>query len=143
MTRLTFGVTSSPFLATQVLIKLADDYSQSHSQAADLIRTSFYVDDCLTGADTVAEADSICTSLNSLLSKAKMVLQKGRSSSDEQLATIPVELRENRDQTAHPVTIFPHDDCWTALGHWTTLAPSCHPSVGPGCFSDQTQDVVR
>ena len=151
MTRLTFGVASSPFLATQVLRKLADDYSQSHSQAADLIRTSFYVDDCLTGADTVAEADSIRTSLNSFLSKAKMMLRKSRSSSDELLATIPVELRET--ETKQHIQ-SPSSHINTHGLHWDTDQDSFHvatPVLGQDASStkcrilsdvSQTLDVL-
>jgi len=48
MNRLTFGVNSSPFLATQVLHQLADNHQQEFPAAAALIRSTFYVDDCLT-----------------------------------------------------------------------------------------------
>ncbi len=37
MTRVTFGVTSSPFLATQVLRQLAKDYKEQYPQAAKII----------------------------------------------------------------------------------------------------------
>ena len=50
MTRVMFGVASSPFLATQVLHQLADDYEQKFPQAVEIVITAFYVDDCLTGA---------------------------------------------------------------------------------------------
>ena len=45
MTRVTFGVTSSPFLATQVLRQVAIDHQQEFPEAAALITSSFYVDD--------------------------------------------------------------------------------------------------
>ena len=83
------------------------------SQAAELIRTSFYMDDCLTGVDTVAEADSIRTSLNSLLSNAKMMLRKWQSSSDALLVTIPAELRETETKqhiSSHIKTLGLHWD---------------------------------
>ncbi len=48
MTRVTFGVTSSPFLATQVLSQVA---KEEFPRAAKII-FNFYVDDCLTGAAT-------------------------------------------------------------------------------------------
>ncbi len=57
MRRLTFGVRASAFIATQVLLKLADLHQTTHPVAANLIRTSFYVDDSLTGASTVEEMD--------------------------------------------------------------------------------------
>ena len=49
MTRVTFGVTS-PFLATQILRQVAIDHQQEFPEAAALIISSFYVNDCLTGA---------------------------------------------------------------------------------------------
>ena len=50
MSRVTFGITSSPFLAMQVLRHLADEYVSLHPAAAKEIKQSFYVDDVLTGA---------------------------------------------------------------------------------------------
>jgi len=79
MTRLTFGVTSSPFLDTQVLHQLADYHQQEFSEAAALIRSMFYVDDCLMGASTVREAKHLYTSLNSILTKGRMTLRKWTS----------------------------------------------------------------
>ncbi len=76
MRRLTFGVRASPFIATQVLLKLADLHQTTHPVAANLIRTSFYVDDCLTGATTVEEMDQARSELCDLLQKAGMTLRK-------------------------------------------------------------------
>ena len=67
MTRLTFGVKSSPYMATQVLRQLADDHQLEFPRAAQLISTDFYVDDCLSGANSVKEAVSLRVELNSLL----------------------------------------------------------------------------
>ncbi len=97
MRRLTFGVRASPFIATQVLLKLADLHQTTHSVAANLIRTSFYVDDCLTGATTVEEMDQARSELCDLLQKAGMTLRKWRSNSPELLSTIPTDLRETSD----------------------------------------------
>ena len=59
MTRLTFGVTSSPFLATQVLRQLPEDHRKDHPLAADVINFDFDVDDCLIGADSLEAAISL------------------------------------------------------------------------------------
>ena len=59
MTRVTFGVTSSPFLATQVLRQVAKDFGTQYTRAAKIITNNFYVDDCLTGAATSEEAREI------------------------------------------------------------------------------------
>ena len=42
MTRVTVGVTSSPFLATQVLWQLAQDYQDQYPQAAGIIMQNVY-----------------------------------------------------------------------------------------------------
>ena len=89
MTRLTFGVSASPFLATQVLRQLSKDYQAEYPEASELVLTSFYVDDCPTGADTVQEAVSIRQSLNEILSKGSMNLRKWRSNSPDLKSTIP------------------------------------------------------
>ena len=53
MKRLTFGVASSPFLATEVLRKAAEDYKHLFPYATDVVMNDFYVDDVLTGAPCV------------------------------------------------------------------------------------------
>ncbi len=45
MKRLTFGIWSSPFLATRVIQHLAEQYPHSHPRAAQTILNEFYVDD--------------------------------------------------------------------------------------------------
>ena len=70
MKKLTFGITTSPYLASQVLRQLVSDYSDEFPTAAALIEQAFYVDDCLTGADTLQEACHIREELNQLLDKA-------------------------------------------------------------------------
>lgn len=99
MLRLTFGVTSSPFLATQTLLKLADDQEDAHPAAAHAIRHHFYVDDCITGCDTLAGATTLRSSLNEALQAGKMTLRKWRTSSPALLATIPDHLRESETDT--------------------------------------------
>ncbi len=75
MTRVTFGVTSSPFLATQVLRQVAKDHQEQYPRAAKII-ANFYVDDCLTGAATSTEAIEVQEELIALLRCACMWLRK-------------------------------------------------------------------
>ena len=115
MKRLTFGVTSSPFLATEVLRKVAQDCQDTYPQAAEIIRSSFYVDDVLTGAPSEKEAIHLREQLNKLLKYAGMILRKWRCSSPTVLAAIPEELREKQDLY---LSAEPHPGC-KALGvHW-------------------------
>ena len=50
MTRVTFGVTSSLYLAIRTLQQTAHDFRDQYPLAAPLVLSSFYVDDLLTGA---------------------------------------------------------------------------------------------
>ena len=104
MRRLTFGVTCSPFLATEVLRKVAEEYKSDYPEAAKIISTSFYVDDVLTGAPSTQEGMVLHMQLNDLLSKAAMLLRKWRSNSATVLESLPAELREKEDIHLSPDT---------------------------------------
>ena len=122
-TRLTFGVTSSPFLATQVLHQLAKDYQTRYPKASNLIVSGFYVDDCLTGAATEDEAKEIREELNSLLAEGCMTLRKWRSNNSNVLDSIPAELREKEKVQQLPAIMDHH----RTLGlHWDTAADAMH-----------------
>ena len=56
MTRVTFGVAASSFAANMSIKQNALDFAHEFPLAAKVVDESFYVDDCLTGADTVEEA---------------------------------------------------------------------------------------
>ena len=74
MRRLTFGVKSSPFLATRVIQHLAETHRSSHLRASQAILHDFYVDDFISGASSVEEADELRQELCDLLQTAGMTL---------------------------------------------------------------------
>ena len=94
MNRVTFGVTSSPYVAVQTLQQTAKDFSTPDSKASWHVKESFYVDDLLAGADSVQEAIELYKELREVLEKGGFELKKWRSSSSEVLASIPPELQE-------------------------------------------------
>ena len=51
MTRVTFGVAASSFAANMAVKQNALDFSHEYPMAAKTVETSFYGNDCLTGAD--------------------------------------------------------------------------------------------
>ncbi len=59
MQRVTFGVTSSLFLARQVIKTLSDLVVPSHPVAASVMSKDFYMDDLISGAATVDEARTL------------------------------------------------------------------------------------
>ena len=128
MSRLTFGVTCSPYLATHVLRQIAEDYRTEFPEAARAIEEFFYVDDCLLSVDTTEEAISISAELVEVFSRACMSLRKWMSSSSSVMASIPEALREADQST---LSIFPVD-CPKTLGlHWNTATDSLHIITPP------------
>lgn len=113
--RLVFGITSSPFLANQVVRQVALDYEEKYPLAAGLVKSNYYVDDCLAGAQTVKEAHEIVTQSIEMMKEACLHLRKWRSNSEELLDLIAPELRETSDLELPSSP----SDCSKALGiHW-------------------------
>ena len=56
MTRLTFGVRPSPFIAMSVLRHHANKHKEEFPEACLAIQQDFYVDDFLSGYDTLKQA---------------------------------------------------------------------------------------
>ncbi len=124
MLRLTFGVKSSPFLATKVIQYLAQKH-KSTPLASSAILNDFYVDDYLAGASTVQEAQRLRKQLCELLKIAGMNLHKWRTSSAEFCDSIPVELIETED-----LQLPTSKDTPKALGiHWEVSSDVLRISV--------------
>ena len=94
MSRVTFGVTCSPFLAVRTLQQTAADFGKDYPAAQMHINQSFYVDDLLGGADSIEEAKALYKQLAEILLKGGFTLRKYRSSSQDVLDIIPAEMRE-------------------------------------------------
>ena len=94
MNRVTFGVTSSPYVAVKVLQQTAADHCQPTSPAHYHIHNSFYVDDLLAGSDDDESALQLHQDLRQVLAKGGFQLRKWRSSSSAVLSKIPAELQE-------------------------------------------------
>ena len=126
MNRLTFGVKTSPFAATKVLLKMAEDYKASHPAAARVIEKEFYVDDMLSGAETVEEATELREEVTDLLKKGCMTIRKWLSNSAEFMSAIPEDLRAKDDSS---LSISPAE-CAKTLGvHWNTSTDTLHVST--------------
>ena len=96
MTRVTFGVSASPYLAVRTLQQTAADHGEEYPRATHHILESFYVDDFLGGASTPQEAVELYQQLREVLLKGGFSLCKWRSSSSEVLQNIPTELQETK-----------------------------------------------
>ncbi len=96
MTRVTFGVTSSPFLATQVLRQVVRDHENQYHRAPKIV-SNFYVVDYLTGAAIPEKAMEIQKELIALLRCVCMWLRKWWSNDTSVLENVPKEMREDDD----------------------------------------------
>ena len=129
MTRVTFGVSASPYLAVKTLQQTAADHGEEYPRATHHIKHSFYVDDFLGGASTVQEAVDLYKDLRTVLSKGSFSLCKWRSSSQAVLQHIPAELQETqlvKDATSPLLTTSSSK----ALGlQWNSRLDTMSPSI--------------
>ncbi len=121
--RVTFGITSSPFLASKVLLQTAEDHKDQYPEAAKVVQTTFYVDDCLTGADNIQDALQLSEDLNALLSLACFNLRKWRSNSSELLDSLSPDLKETDNSM---LSISPSDFPKTLGVHWDSFTDTLH-----------------
>lgn len=92
----TFGTSSAPYLAVKVLQQLAATNKNKYPEASESIFCDFYVDDWLSGADTVEEAKRIREEVIAILRTAGLELKKWTSNSEKILNEIPVNERETQ-----------------------------------------------
>ena len=102
MTRVTFGVSASSFTANMTVRQNSLDHLSKYPLAAAVVEEAFYVDDCLTGAETPEEAIRLRVELQELFNEAQFVLRKWNSSSPAVLQSISSELRETPHSQAMP-----------------------------------------
>jgi len=129
MTRITFGVSASAFAAIKSLQQTAHDHTQAYPIASSHVYKSFYVDDCLAGADTEQEALQLYHQLRNLLLEGGFNLRKWRSSSTEILESIPQELLD----PSHTKSLTDESPIESpkALGiHWNSNDDCLYVSVG-------------
>ncbi|XP_050514907.1 uncharacterized protein LOC126890102 [Diabrotica virgifera virgifera] len=86
---LTYGVSSAPFLALRTLLQLSEDEGREFPLAAEVLRTSTYVDDIVCGGDTLEIALDLRNELISLLSRGQFELRKWSSNDMRLLEGLP------------------------------------------------------
>ena len=79
MTRATFGVSSSAFVANMAVKQNALDYAHEFPMASQAVQESFYVDDCLSGVYSVEKATTLQWQLHNLFPKGGFLLHKWNS----------------------------------------------------------------
>ncbi|XP_018311205.1 uncharacterized protein [Mycetomoellerius zeteki] len=85
----TYGTASASFLAVRVLQEIARLEQHEMPTGSARILSDFYVDDLLTGANTVPDLITICDEVRAILSKADLHLRKWASNEEIVLEGIP------------------------------------------------------
>ena len=142
MTRVTFGVAASPYLAVKTLQQAATDFGQDSPGAQWHLKNLFYVDDLLGGADTPQEALKLFENLGSILSKANFNLRKWRSNSEEVLKNIPPDIQElmpTQELVDQHTATYPK-----ALGvAWDSREDTIYTSIGlPENYTSTKRGIV-
>lgn len=75
----TFGLASSPYLAVRCLVQTAREAQEEYPEAAKVIEKDFYMDDCASGADSVAKAVKKGKEVEKVLAGAGFRLTKYKS----------------------------------------------------------------
>jgi hypothetical protein len=81
--RVTFGTASAPYLAVRTLHQVAYDEGVLKPRAAEIILNDFYIDDLMSGCQTVQEGIKLCNDINEILIKGGFQLQKWTSNKEE------------------------------------------------------------
>ncbi len=68
---------------------MALDYKHLYPKAAEEVASAFYVDDYLSGAETLNEAKKLYCGMEELMNRGQFQLRKWRSNSRELLQIIP------------------------------------------------------
>lgn len=111
----TYGTKCAPYLACRTLRHLADTYKDTYPEAAQIIDTESYMDDFLSGRNTIEETREACSQLINLLGKANFKLHKW-STSDKRILQDIVDI----DNTTQ-VTTYEFNDSIKTLGiRWNT-----------------------
>lgn len=88
----TFGVNSSPYLALRTIIQLATDEHENFPLASNILLSDVYVDDIVTGCNSLEEAKIIVSQLIYLLKKGGFELRKWASNNKNILSSLPENL---------------------------------------------------
>ena len=89
-TRALFGLAISPFLLGGVIDQHLQSLETKHPEEVDEIRRSLYVDDLITGGETVLKAQHLKGSAQSIFGEAKFELHKWHSNVPALESEVPI-----------------------------------------------------
>lgn len=127
---LTFGVSSSPFLAIRTVQKLAEDESDAYSRAAKIIKNELYVDDLLTGGESIEQIRDIRDEIIALLMRGGFHIRQWASNDPRTVEDLP-------NHALHAKYMLTDNQALQTLGvSWNTLDDKICYSVQPAKISE-------
>ncbi|KAL7725482.1 hypothetical protein ACLKA6_017773 [Drosophila palustris] len=90
-TTVMFGTSPAPFLAMRVMQQLASDEAENYPLTTDVVRYQMYVDEVLSGADSLSGAEAVQGQITEMLHKGTFELRKWASNCPQLLEKIPME----------------------------------------------------
>ncbi|KAL0860136.1 hypothetical protein ABMA27_010443 [Loxostege sticticalis] len=113
--RVTLGTASAPYLAVKTLQQLARDEGELYPETAKKIISDFYVDDFLSGCQTVEEGLQIYRELNIMMERGGFELQKWMTNdgegtnlkTDEIVKLLGLTWNRRTDEFQYTVTLPP------------------------------------
>ncbi|KAJ8978078.1 hypothetical protein NQ317_000636 [Molorchus minor] len=91
----TFGISCSPYLALRTIMQLANDEKSTFELAANVLLSDIYIDDIVTGCNSVADAIKLQSDLILLLKRGGFELRKWASNNPELLSNLPQDIIYN------------------------------------------------
>lgn len=145
LSTVTYGTACAPYLAIRTLHQLASDEQSNFPHACDRTIKDMYVDDFISGSDTIQEAHALQSDMVNLFRRGGFNLRKWSSNATQVLDDIPSTQREG----ANCLDVC-RDDMIKTLGiMWHTFDDKFHfivkPSVKPSKFTKRTllSDVAK
>ncbi|XP_077280506.1 uncharacterized protein LOC143907537 [Temnothorax americanus] len=126
----TYGLACAPFLAIRTLKQLAHDEQSRYPQGAITLREDTYVDDVVSGANTLSLAVAKQTELRGLCTAGGFPLRKWAANDEEVLSGIPPEHRLRHE---------PHS--WESES-FSTLGLLWHPTEDTFAFAIHPRTVT-
>ncbi|XP_029157332.1 uncharacterized protein LOC114929817 [Nylanderia fulva] len=126
----TYGLACAPFLAIRTLHQLAADEEARYPRGVKALRHDCYVDDVVTGADSLEDAIDLQQELRSLCTAGGFPLRKWAANDPQVLTGIPPE---------HQLQRGPHS--WEEESH-ATLGLRWHPQGDWFSFSIRPRPVT-
>jgi hypothetical protein len=92
----TYGTAPASFKATRCLNQLSSEEASSYPLAAEVISRDVYVDDLVTGSDSLSEARRLQEEIIHILGKGGFALHKLCANHADLIKGIPEQLRESK-----------------------------------------------